>query len=72
MKVSFPRGTITEFYPNLETSTLTIGFGGQGPPLLLNGLPVGAVAVVVAAATMPDRWAQDPRLSTLFASAGEY
>jgi hypothetical protein len=64
---TYAYGAITEFYLNLESATVTIGFGDQGAPMLLNGSPVRAAAVLVAAATMPDRWAQDPRLSALLA-----
>jgi hypothetical protein len=69
---TYAYGAITEYYPNIESSTLTIGFGDQGAPMLLAGPPVQAVAVLVAAATMPDRWAQDPRLSALFPPSGEH
>lgn len=62
---NFAYGAITEFYPDLENWNLTMGFGGQCAPLLLNGAPVPAVAVIAAAATMPDRWMDDPRLRTL-------
>jgi hypothetical protein len=63
---TYAYGAITEFYPDVENSTVTLGFGDQHAPILLNGSPGRAVAVLVAAATMPDRWAQDPRLSAVF------
>ncbi|MDQ2638394.1 MAG: hypothetical protein M3Y83_16125 [Actinomycetota bacterium] len=58
-------GAITEFYPDIEQATLTIGFGDQGAPMLLAGPPAPAISLLVAAATMPDRWTQDPRLRQL-------
>ncbi len=58
-------GAITELYPDLENWTLTIGFGDRGAPMLLNGPPVPAIALITAAATMPDRWMHDPRLHSI-------
>jgi hypothetical protein len=59
---TYAYSAMTEFYPDLENWTLTIGFGDRGAPMLLNGPPVPAIALVVAAATTPDRWMHDPRL----------
>jgi hypothetical protein len=63
---TYAYSAITEFYPDLENWTLTMGFGDRGAPTLLNGRAVPAIALIVAAATMPDRWMHDPRLQTLF------
>lgn len=65
---TYAYGAITEYYPDIASSTLTIGFGDQGAPMLLAGPPIPAIAVLVAAA-MPDRWTQDPRLRPLLAGA---
>nr|WP_313776829.1 hypothetical protein [Mycobacterium sp.] len=66
---TYAYGAITEYYPDIASSSLTMGFGGQGAPMLLAGLPVPAISVLVAAATMPDRWTQDPRLRPLLTAA---
>lgn len=66
---SYFYGAITEYYPILEIASLTLGFGNAAPPIQLAGPPVPAAAVLVAAAVMPDRWTQDPRLSPLLASS---
>lgn len=59
---TYAYSAITELYPDLENWTLTMGFGDRGAPMLLNGAPVPAIALIMAAATMPDRWMHDPRL----------
>lgn len=64
---TYAYGAITEYYPDVENGYLTIGFGDQGAPMLLAGPASRAVAVLVAAATTPDRWTQDPRLRSLVA-----
>lgn len=63
--LTFDYSAVSEFYPdfqNPQTPSLTLGFGNAAPPLRLSGPPVSAAAVLVAAATSPGRWAQDPRL----------
>ena len=51
---TYAYGAISDYYPDLESSILTLGFGGQCAPMLLAGPAVPAVTVLVAAATMPD------------------
>lgn len=63
--MSFDYSAVSEFYPDFQSPqnpSLTMGFGNIAPPMRLSGPPVAAAAVLVAAATSPGRWAQDPRL----------
>lgn len=64
----FDYGAVTEYYPDLTAWSLTMGFGGESPPLRLIGPPVPAAAVLVSVALAPGRWHHDPRLAPLLRS----
>jgi hypothetical protein len=63
--LSFDYGAITEFYPDVQSCALTLGFGTRCSPLLLSGPPVLAACLLVSAAVAPDSWPHDPRLAPL-------
>lgn len=63
--MTFDYGAITEYYPDVQNHSLTLGFGDQGAPLLLSGPPVLAACLLVGLAVAPETWPQDPRLAPL-------
>ena len=56
---------VTEFYPDLEHWTLTMGFGGAMPPLRLTGPTTPALSLWSAWAVLGRQWSSDPRLAAL-------
>lgn len=62
---SFDYLAITEYYPNLQESSLTLGFGDSVAPLMLAGNAIPAASVLVSAVAAPHSWDQDPRLAPL-------
>lgn len=58
-------GTISEFYPDLTSWSLTMRFAGSSPVQLV-GPVVPVTAVLTSVALAPERWHQDPRLAPLF------
>lgn len=65
--VSLYHGAITEFHPDLDSWTLTLGFGDDCAPARLTGLAAPAISLWVATAVLGERWARDPRLARLLA-----
>ena len=65
--VSFHYDAATEFYPDLDNWTLTLGFDDSCPPLRLSGPAAPAVCLWAATAILGDRWLRDPRLARLTA-----
>lgn len=63
--LSFWWSAITEFYPDPLHYTLTLGFGGDCPPLRLTGICVPALTVLAAANIHGHAWTTDPRLAVL-------
>jgi hypothetical protein len=63
--LSFWFSTVTEFFPDLDNWTVTLGFDGQTPPLRLSGPPAPAIALWTAQAVLGKAWADDPRLDRL-------
>ena len=63
--LSFSFSSITEFFPDLDNWSVTLGFGGQASPLRLSGPPAPAVALWTAYAVLGPRWIGDPRLDRL-------
>lgn len=63
--LSFWFSMVTEFFPDLDNWAVTLGFGGQTPPLRLTGPPAPAVALWTAHAVLGPRWLDDSRLSRL-------
>lgn len=63
--LSFDYGCVTEFYPDLDSWSLTLGFGDACAPLRLSGPAAPAISLWVATAILGDRWMHDPRLSRL-------
>lgn len=57
--------TVTEFYPDLQNWSLTVGFGPQFPPLRLQGPATAALNLWAGQAILGDGWTQDPRLKPL-------
>jgi hypothetical protein len=62
--VSFWFGACTEFYPDLQQWTLTLGFDST-PPVRLTGPATPALSLWSAYGVMGDAWADDPRLAPL-------
>lgn len=60
----FPLAAVTEFFPDLDSWSVTLGFG-QAPALRLAGLAAPAVAVWCAHSLLGPRWFDDPRLARL-------
>ena len=58
-------GNITEFYPDLQSWSLTIGFEPGIAPLRLSGPPAPMICLWAATCLLGDRWANDPRLRPL-------
>lgn len=69
--LSFYYSAVSEYYPDPQTWSLTLGFGEQCSPLRLVGLPVPAACVLVCVALDPQRWWRDPRLASLLTAAQE-
>ncbi|MBB3753659.1 hypothetical protein FHT44_006181 [Mycolicibacterium sp. BK634] len=62
---SFPYDVVTDFHPDLERWSLTMGFGTDQLPLRLVGPPAPALCLWTATAVLGDRWVDDPRLAAL-------
>ena len=58
-------GNITEFYPDLQSWSLTIGFEPGVAPLRLSGPPAPMICLWAATCLLGERWANDPRLRPL-------
>lgn len=63
--ISFDYGCITEFYPDLDSWSLTLGFDGGCMPLRLTGPAAPAISLWVATAINSNTWMHDPRLVRL-------
>ncbi|MGV0043633.1 hypothetical protein ACRU13_19055 [Mycobacterium colombiense] len=63
--LSFWFRAATEFFPDLDNWAVTLGFGGQVPPLRLSGPPAPVIALWTAHAVLGPRWLDDPRLDRL-------
>jgi hypothetical protein len=63
--LSFYYDAATEFYPDPQAWTLTLGFGDQCAPLRITGPPAPALALWAAIGIEGQRWHSDPRLSPL-------
>jgi hypothetical protein len=61
---SYWYGLVTEFYPDLEHWSITLGFE-RCAPLRLAGAAAPALCLWTATAVLGDRWVSDPRLSRL-------
>lgn len=57
--------TITEFYPDLDNWSFTVGFGPAFPPLRLQGPATAVVNLWAGQALLGDGWTRDPRLKAL-------
>jgi hypothetical protein len=57
-------GSVTEFYPDLDRWSMTLGFDGCAP-LRLCGPVTPALILWTATAVLGERWASDPRLARL-------
>ena len=58
-------GYVTEFYPDLQTWSVTLGFEPGIAPLRLSGPPAPMICLWAATCLLGERWANDPRLSPL-------
>ena len=58
---------ITQFYPDLQRWSLTLGFNSEYPPVRLVGPAAPMLCLWTATATLGRRWAHDPRLAPLLA-----
>lgn len=58
-------GSVTEFYPDVQGWSLTLGFDRGVAPLRLSGPAAPAMCVWVGACVLGDRWTSDPRLAPL-------
>lgn len=65
--VGFYYEAATEFYPDLDSWSLTLGFDESCPPLRLSGPAAPAICLWAATAILGDRWLRDPRLARLVA-----
>jgi hypothetical protein len=63
--LSFYYDAVTEFHPDLNAWTLTLGFDDQCAPLRISGPPVPALSLWAAIGIEGPRWHNDPRLSPL-------
>jgi hypothetical protein len=61
---SYWYGAIAEFYPDLASWSITIGFD-ECAPLRLVGPAAPAVCLWIATAVLRERWESDPRLAPL-------
>jgi hypothetical protein len=57
--------TVTEFHPDLENWTLTMGFGPEFAALRLQGPAAAALNLWAAQAILGADWVRDPRLAPL-------
>jgi hypothetical protein len=57
-------GDVTEFYPDLDRWSMTLGFDGYAP-LRLCGPAAPALSLWTATAVLGERWVSDPRLARL-------
>ncbi|BDE17154.1 MULTISPECIES: hypothetical protein [Mycobacterium] len=64
--VSLWFGDCTEFHPDLQQWTLTLGFGST-VPVRFSGVATPALSLLSAYGTFGDAWADDPRLAALLA-----
>ncbi|TDL03255.1 hypothetical protein [Mycobacterium paragordonae] len=62
--VSLWFGDCTEFHPDLQQWTLTLGFGST-VPVRFSGVATPALSLLSAYGTFGDAWADDPRLAAL-------
>ena len=58
---------ITQFYPDLQRWSLTMGFDSGYPPVRLVGPAAPMLCLWTATATLGRRWSHDPRLAPLLA-----
>ena len=58
-------GTVTEFYPDLQSWSLTLGFDPGIAPLRLSGPPAPVMCLWAATCLLGDRWINDSRLTAL-------
>lgn len=65
-QVSFWYGACSEFYPDLQNWTLTLGFDSTYP-VRLSGPTTPALSLWSAYGVLGDAWSQDPRLAALLA-----
>lgn len=63
--LSFYYDAVTEFYPDLNTWTLTASFDDQCAPLRICGPPVPALSLWAAVGIEGAHWHEDPRLGPL-------
>jgi hypothetical protein len=63
-QVSFWFGACTEFYPDLQQWTLTLGFDSTYP-VRLGGPAAPALSLWTAYGVLSDAWVADPRLAPL-------
>lgn len=64
---SFYYESVTEFHPDLDNWSLTLGFDESCPPLRLSGPASPAICLWAGTAILGDRWLRDPRLGRLVA-----
>jgi hypothetical protein len=64
--VSLWFGACTEFYPDLQQWTLTLGFDTTSP-VRLHGPAAPALSLWSAYGVLGDAWVDDPRLAALLA-----
>ena len=55
-------GNVTEFYPDLQSWSVTLGFEPGVAPLRLSGPPAPMICLWAATCLLGERWANDPRL----------
>jgi hypothetical protein len=65
--LSFYYATATEFYPDLDSWSLTLGFGDACVPVRLSGPAAPAICLWAATEILGERWVRDPRLARLIA-----
>lgn len=65
--LTFPFSRVSEFYPDLENWTLTMGFGSATPPLRLAGPATPGLILWTTYGILGNRWLSDPRLAPLLA-----
>ena len=58
-------GNVTEFYPDLQSWSVTLGFEPGVAPLRLSGPPAPMICLWAATCLLGERWANDPRLNAL-------